>query len=382
MTKFEIGKNYFAESSHDTDCVFHLTVIGRSAKTIVCTHKVGGEPKTVRLKIHTDSNHEFVNVGSYAGHPVFRSFNEASNAETETVENFSLEAETAEKTVEAVPVVESHSIASLKNETEMILAVGERKISGTCNSAKWLELRTPEQLGQLREIENSSKGSRHVPFQHWSGIEQFCNVVSDSGLTITAQLGMLSPNTEKFMFVCDISAHTEFEDFTFQLGFLSYNDESKSLRIIAGEKVFVCSNQMIRCCIEEKRKHLKNIVSGFSELLTTGIEKFKTFRENRVRQFDAYRKIEVNDKMLGNLLLDFHRSPVFGKNPLLIGRFFNEWENQHGSNPRHAEFSEQNLWSMQNCVTEQLKTISPSKRLGTDAELNRILSYRAGLIPA
>ena len=55
MKKFEIGKTYFCRSICDHDCIFEMTVISRTEKTITAKHNVGGN-QIQRLKIHDRLN--------------------------------------------------------------------------------------------------------------------------------------------------------------------------------------------------------------------------------------------------------------------------------------------------------------------------------------
>lgn len=66
--KFETGATYTTRSIGDYDCVFAITVVSRTAKTIKTVDK-HGEPRTYRTFIYDGA--ERVSMGSYSMAPGF-----------------------------------------------------------------------------------------------------------------------------------------------------------------------------------------------------------------------------------------------------------------------------------------------------------------------
>lgn len=253
------------------------------------------------------------------------------------------------------------------------LADGDQKVKGVINGAGWVEIVTKDDFEELRKIENPSRGTKHVPIQHWNAVQLFGNRLADAGIKIDRQTGLISPNTEKFLFMADVSVK-DFPDFNFQLGFINYNDRTRALSVVASEIVMVCSNQCFRYDNQNdktlRRKHLAGSTDdAILETIDRGIEHFKLFRDRRVEEINRFKSVELDDKKLGNVLLNMHRSQVFGRNPGLISSIFNEFDN-----PRHEEFRDRTLWNFHNAATEQLKQINVCGRIKTDAELQRVLT--------
>jgi len=72
MTKFEVGKKYFAASACDSACVFTVEIVKRTDKTV--TFRRDGYER--RAKINTDNNGEYIVPERYSMAPVFRACRE------------------------------------------------------------------------------------------------------------------------------------------------------------------------------------------------------------------------------------------------------------------------------------------------------------------
>lgn len=66
--KFETGATYTTTSACDSNCVFAITVVSRTAKTIKTVDK-HGEPRTYRTFVYDGA--ERVSMGSYGMAPGF-----------------------------------------------------------------------------------------------------------------------------------------------------------------------------------------------------------------------------------------------------------------------------------------------------------------------
>jgi len=68
--QFEIGKTYTTTSACDSNCVFTIKVVSRTAKTIKTIDK-HGERRTYRISISAWDGAERVSMGSYSMAPGF-----------------------------------------------------------------------------------------------------------------------------------------------------------------------------------------------------------------------------------------------------------------------------------------------------------------------
>ncbi len=68
MKQFEIGKEYTARSICDNNCVFSITITGRTAKTVSYNY-LGRSRRSV---LHVDQDGEWIQPDRYSMAPTFR----------------------------------------------------------------------------------------------------------------------------------------------------------------------------------------------------------------------------------------------------------------------------------------------------------------------
>lgn len=72
MKKFEIGKIYRTRSVGDRNCIFELTIISRTEKTVKYDYE--GHVKSSRIKIN--NNEEWIQPDKYSMAPIFKASKE------------------------------------------------------------------------------------------------------------------------------------------------------------------------------------------------------------------------------------------------------------------------------------------------------------------
>lgn len=68
MKKFEEGKTYTLRSICDHECIFEITVISRTEKSLTYLY----EKRKRRSSLRTDNDSEFIRPDNYSMAPVFR----------------------------------------------------------------------------------------------------------------------------------------------------------------------------------------------------------------------------------------------------------------------------------------------------------------------
>jgi hypothetical protein len=128
----------------------------------------------------------------------------------------------------------------------------------------------------------------------------------------------------------------------------SYN-QSLALGIVVGAQVFVCDNLMFNGdAFKVVRKNTVNVWADFRELVLAQVAASVCHYETMQWETHAMKRIPVSQERGHELL-----GRALGQNiltPTQATVAFGDWKEA-----RHEEFSERNLWSLYNCVTEGLK---------------------------
>lgn len=233
------------------------------------------------------------------------------------------------------------------------------------NQAKWTDV---SDVNYLSNIIPQALGNRHAPICHGDILGEFKNKMDNRGLNVNREQGLLSQDELKYVYVADIAS--EIDDLTFTVGFINFNDRSKSFTGLVGERVFVCSNEMFQGeMIESKRKHTTNVLSVLDEKLETILDAFNPFRDKRLREIGHLKSTCASQENISRVTYEMLRNGTLSNTD--IKRFVDEWEN-----PRHEDFAERNFWSLQNAGTEIMKrTKSPIRRVQVANEFNKILHF-------
>lgn len=75
MIKFETGKEYSTRSVCNSDCIFKITVVKRTDKTIT----VNEDGEISRKKIHLDGECEYIKLGNYSMAPIIHAKEQVTN---------------------------------------------------------------------------------------------------------------------------------------------------------------------------------------------------------------------------------------------------------------------------------------------------------------
>lgn len=241
-------------------------------------------------------------------------------------------------------------------------------MNGVCNGAGWRTIKTEEDFEFLKTVKNEPKGNKHIPLQHHEAISIFNDRIAHANVKVKENVALLSPNQQKMIYMTKVGDQ-ELPDLDFFLGFLSFNDKTRSVSVLSGTSVFVCSNLTFRAdCEMKKQKHIAGVEDGTVSIFDAGIEDFWKYRENRLSEISRMKEVEVSRDMQGQILLDMLHSPILGRDPAMVASFNAQFEK-----PVHDEFIDRSLWHYQNAATEELKKVSYYNRLKTDKEVDRIL---------
>lgn len=235
------------------------------------------------------------------------------------------------------------------------------------NEKHWTEITNIE---SLREVNTKRLGPRHVPINHGDALDLFKNKLADRDIKITSENGMLSPDDYKYVYVVAIDTKGLTDgSYNFNLGFVNHNDKSKSLTIIAGETVMVCSNGTYTGQIaSSRRRHTENAIGDIDEKFDNGFEYFDEFVKKRCMEISTLKNTDFTEEDLGKMILNFHRRSQIGNTH--IHRIIQEYDKptfdyQTGGNT---------FWDFHNAVTHTIKKITnPIDRMRISNDSDRYM---------
>ena len=222
-----------------------------------------------------------------------------------------------------------------------------------CNEKNWERTTNLERLA----IEPEILGPRHSPVPHADALGLFKERIGDNGITITKETGLLSQDEMKYIYVAEVK-DTAISDLALTMGFINFNNKKKAFTGLFGERVFVCSNEMFHGeTIHDNRRHTTNIWGKLNDKVDSIVEKFKRFREIRLKEIEQLKDHSMTDSDVGEMVVNIMRNHILSNTN--TARLVKEWDH-----PTHPDFLPRNMWSFQNHFTEVAKRISdPGRRI-------------------
>lgn len=157
------------------------------------------------------------------------------------------------------------------------------------------------------------------------------------------------------------------------IGFRQSYNKSLALGVAVGTSVFVCDN----LCFSGNdfkivRKNTLNVWADFRGLVTEQVQGARVAHERVLADTVAMKEVSVNLRRgyayLGVALGEGVLTPT------QASVAFGDWRE-----PRHEEFSDRNMWSLYNCVTEGLKKGTPGRMLDRSARAHDYFRDLAGI---
>lgn len=140
----------------------------------------------------------------------------------------------------------------------------------------------------------------------------------------------------------------EAADYGLTVGVRNSHDKAYSAGLVAGTRVFVCDNLAFNGEVKLNRKHTRYIVRDLPHMLGKMMGRMGKFLERQDEQIAAYKGRELDDAKARYLMVEMVKR---GAVPVTkLPAVLKEWER-----PSHGEFSDRNMWSLFNAVTECAK---------------------------
>ncbi len=195
----------------------------------------------------------------------------------------------------------------------------------------------------LNSIPLTSLGNRHKPVSHGLLLGKFKSKMLECNFLPNNQVGLLSPDKLKYIYLVELPTFNGFYDFKF--GFLNYNNRQYSFTGLAGERVFACSNGCYSGLLKSsRRKHTKNILEDIDYKIEDIFSAFFDFKTKRKYEIDMMRHITLTPRNIASFVLELHRNSSLSGST--IGQIIDTFDS--GDYDRTA-------WGFFNAGTEALK---------------------------
>lgn len=165
-----------------------------------------------------------------------------------------------------------------------------------------------------------------------------------------------------------VTLKTDRDDMGLSIGLRQSYNKSLALGVAIGSEVFVCDNLAFSANgFKVVRRNTMNVWADYRELLAGQIAGALGHYEDTARDADLMKGVgctvrrgyAILGMALGEGVITPHQAAVA----------FEDWKT-----PRHEEFSDRNLWSLYNCVTEGLKKGAPGRIFDRHARAHAFLT--------
>lgn len=189
---------------------------------------------------------------------------------------------------------------------------------------------------------------RWFPVPHMSLVQSLETALAPHNMKVVNETFKLDKDGQRMFGMLQVANCKQDGDFAFVVGLRNAHDKMIRAGLAVGLGVGVCSNLQFRGEIVIGRKHTTEILVDLPSLMSGAITKLAEKWDTQGKIVEAYKNTDLGTLQAQDLLVSCAKQEVFPRTQLLD--IIEEWEA-----PRHPEFKDRNLWSLMNCVTENLK---------------------------
>ena len=146
----------------------------------------------------------------------------------------------------------------------------------------------------------------------------------------------------------------EMEDQVLAIGFQHSNRCLRSLRLIVGSTVFVCTNGFVSGQIVLAKKHTINL--SLSEEIDAGLVRYVSYAKELKTRSDAMKETEIDEKSADHILMEAGRNKLIGWPTL--GQVSKEF-----LHPTYADNGSMTAWGLYNAFTHVIKKVNVNHQL-------------------
>lgn len=225
---------------------------------------------------------------------------------------------------------------------------------------------------QLAEVATPSATATWYPIPHQTVAATVLDTLEGRGYRIDRENWILAKRGLRVFGVIDLTVPITGQDSpgqgtTISLGVRSSFDKKLPLGIVAGSRVFVCSNLAFSGEISYKRRHTRNGFDDFRRQIDEAIDRLPAFRSMESARFDSWMNFELRPEQADALVLAMFEGGHIGM------RMFRPVMDEL-RNPTFDDFSGRlTVWSLFNRITTALRKRADERALKHASETSRIM---------
>ena len=226
---------------------------------------------------------------------------------------------------------------------------------------------------ELAQLPCPKATSSYFPVSHYDVARISVDSLQSAGYQIRNERWTLSNNEQRIFGVIDLNLPLARWDspgkgVTVSIGVRSSYDKKLPLGIVAGSRVFVCSNLAFCGEISYKRKHTKFGYSDFQNQITQAIDKLRAYQALESERINSWMNFEMSNHQSDALLLALFESGTIST------RQFQQVLAEYRK-PSFEDFSGKiTLWNFFNRITTALRERGKDRPLSHSSETSQLIN--------
>lgn len=232
---------------------------------------------------------------------------------------------------------------------------------------------------ELAQIQTPRSTSTWYPVPHLTVANTAIETLNDAGYTVRSERWTLSKNDQRLFGVVDLTLPLARWDSpgrgaTVSLGIRSSYDKRLPLGIVAGSRVFVCSNLAFAGDISYKRKHTRFGLNDFRNQVESAIERLPQYQSLESQRIESWVKYELTTTQRDALILALIDIGVIGIRS--IRAVLNELKQ-----PTFEDFGgKPTIWSTFNVITTAMRQRANDRILEYSGQTSRLIQVMDEII--
>ena len=185
------------------------------------------------------------------------------------------------------------------------------------------------------------------PRSHSQVLETVEQSLGAGGFSVESEEFCVSNDQHRFFGTLTLRTQVH-EGVALAVGIRNSTDRTFPLGMVAGSRVFVCSNLSFHSEILVNKKHTKHGQERFYESIAASIQKLASYQQVEASRISAYRSTELSENEACGILLHAFEEEVLSTKTLPVA--LKEWRT-----PTLDDFKPRTAWSAWNAITNALR---------------------------